>query len=298
MKPHDPKFQNSEFRTQNSTWQMLAIDLDSTLIGRDHKVNARDADALARIRHAGLHVAICTGRNSTESAGIIGALDLAGPGIFTNGATVCDMATGRHVHCEYVAPPTVDEMVDCFGSLGHAVLVLADDPDSRQPHYLRTEHGAPHRATVDWLLANRMHANVSETIPPELMERILRLGIVVDVSESADVEALLTDRFGQRITHHSIYSKNYDCQVIEAFAPGVNKWTGILQACAMLQVDPARVVAIGDDINDIAMLENATLSFAVADAPAAIRACAKRTTAAQADSGVAQVIDGILSGEF
>ena len=54
-------------------WKVLACDLDGTLIGWDHKINPLDLEALRRARAAGLHVAICTGRNSRECAGVIAA---------------------------------------------------------------------------------------------------------------------------------------------------------------------------------------------------------------------------------
>ena len=65
-----------------SRWKAIACDLDGTLIGRDHKVLERDLEALRRARAAGVHVALCTGRNTLESAGVIGALGLSGAGDF------------------------------------------------------------------------------------------------------------------------------------------------------------------------------------------------------------------------
>ena len=284
--------------TSPPRWQLLAVDLDSTLIGRDHKVNATDAEALARALSAGIRVALCTGRNLTESAGVIAALRLGGLGVFANGATIADMASGRHVAASCIEPPLAQQLIDFFGSRGHAVLGLIDHPDTRTPHYLRTSHGPPHRATVEWLIANHMHAVESDAGIEEMADHIVRVSIVVDVAEAPEIEHALGRIFGRTIMHHSMYSKHYDCQVIETFSPGVNKWSGILQICGLEALDPARVVTIGDDINDIAMLENATLSFAVANAVPAIRARAKRVTAAQEQCGVARVIDGMLRGEY
>jgi Cof subfamily protein (haloacid dehalogenase superfamily) len=276
---------------------MLAVDLDSTLIGKDHKVNAGDAEALQKALAAGIRVALCTGRNIVESAGVIGALQLSGLGVFANGATIADMATGLHLQSTCMPRELCLEVVDFFGGRGHAVLGLVDHPETRRPQYVRTDHGPPHRATVEWLIANKMHAVEEDVTEGTLAGHVVRLGIVVDVPDAKMIEQAMDEHFGARLMHHSIYSKHYDCQVIETFAPGVNKWTGILEICRREGLDPRRVVTIGDDTNDIAMLENATLSFAVANAPPAIRARAKRITATQAECGVARVVEEILRGK-
>jgi hydroxymethylpyrimidine pyrophosphatase-like HAD family hydrolase len=203
-----------------SRWKIVACDLDGTLIGWDHKINERDLEALRKARAAGIHVAICTGRNAGECGGVIGALDLRGPGIFVNGAMVSDMGTGRTMACRFMPTELVAEAVDFFGGRGHAVLLLADDPESRMPVYFLTDHAPPHPDTTEWLSVNRMHATPVQEIAPPYRERVVRLGIVTDVPESKAIEAAMEERFGGRASHHSIYSPHYDCQVLEVFSGG------------------------------------------------------------------------------
>src|SRR5271170_5413597 len=105
-----------------SHWKILACDLDGTLLGRDHKVNERDLEALRRARAMGIHIAICTGRSAVESAGVIGALDLSGPGVFANGAMVAEMSTAKTIAGRAIDASLVERVTDYFGTLGHAVL--------------------------------------------------------------------------------------------------------------------------------------------------------------------------------
>jgi len=281
---------------KDSQWRIIACDLDGTLIGWNHKINDRDLAALRRAHEMGFHVAICTGRNSRECAGIIAALGLEDLGVFVNGAMVCRMANGSAVHSEYLPDELEAEAVEFFGSRGHAVLALADDSATRLPTYLLTSHAPPHRATVDWLLYNRMQAEAVDALPAGYRGRIVRLGVVVNVPESPALFAALLNHFGPRCTAHSIYSPHYDCQILEIFAPGVNKWTGLIHLAEQIGATPGQIITIGDDVNDFPMLENARLSFAVADAKEAVRAKAKRITASHADCGVAEVIDALFGG--
>ena len=159
-------------------------------------------------------------------------------------------------------------------------MVLADHPETGQPTYFRADHGPPHRATVEWLLANRMEATIVDDIPRAFRRHVIRLGIVVDVQSSPPLERALAEQFGTRVSSHSIYSPYFDCQIIEVYCEVTSKWTGIEKMCEMMQIPADRVIAIGDDINDIAMLQRASLSFAMGSASPVIRKFATRVTAA------------------
>ena len=130
-------------------WRVIACDLDGTLLGRDHKCNETDLAALHRALAAGLHVAICTGRNSLEAAGVVSALDLVGPGIFVNGAVIADMSNGKSMARTPMDRTVVDELIDFFGERGHAVLALADDPETRHCPFTSARNTAQPTAVDD-----------------------------------------------------------------------------------------------------------------------------------------------------
>lgn len=275
-------------------WQAIACDLDGTLLGRDFTIHPDDADAVRRARDAGLHVAICTGRNAVESFGAAHQLKLTGPGVFVNGGVIADMYTGRANDFLSIGGDRFNQLVEFFGSLGHAVLVMAIDPDTGLPQYILTQHGKPHRATVEWLIANKMKAQEQAVIEPRLHDRIIRATIVVDVPEAAEIEKRLTQHFGDTIYSCSIYSAPYNCQVIETFAPHINKWNGVERLAGIMKLDSKRIVTIGDDVNDLEMLKNASLSFAMGSASPPVQRSAKKITGRQSEAGVAQAIHHII----
>jgi 5-amino-6-(5-phospho-D-ribitylamino)uracil phosphatase len=282
----------------HSHWKLIACDLDGTLIGRNHKINDRDLDALRAARAAGIHIAICTGRIPHESAGVIAALELTGPGVFATGALVSDMANGHTLHSRPLPASLVQSAIDFFGSHNHAALALVDHPETHFPAYFLTDHAPPHNATKEWLLLNRMHATSYHEIPPTRATRVIRLGVVVDPSDAPIIEAGLRTHFADQITWHSMRSPYFDCQVIEIFTAGTTKWSGLQDISKILHISPTQIITIGDDINDVPMLRGASLSFAMGNATPEIQATAKRTTAPQPNCGVAQVITQLLAGQL
>ena len=89
------------------------------------------------------------------------------------------------------------------------------------------------------------------------------------------------------------HSSNADT-LLEIGAPGVSKASGLAVLCERAGIEPADVVAFGDMPNDLAMLEWAGHSVAVANAHAEVMAIADEVTASNDESGVAQVLERLL----
>lgn len=282
----------------NHNHRLIVCDLDGTLINREHKLNSADIDALAQARAAGCIVSICTGRSIREALDIIKPLNLVGPGVFITGAAICDLATGATLHRQSIDPTTVRNLIDFFGDLGHAVLLLVDTSDKPGPRYIMTSHGPIHAASEEWFIRNKMPTQIMDDPDAHILSNVLRLGIVVDLPQSADITAQLTSQFGSHINFLALRAPAFECHVIEVFAQDVDKWTGLQRLCKLLNIDSRLAVPIGDDVNDLPMLRNATLSFAMGNAAPEIQRAAKHVTRPQSQAGVAAAVHHVLSGKL
>jgi hydroxymethylpyrimidine pyrophosphatase-like HAD family hydrolase len=83
---------------------------------------------------------------------------------------------------------------------------------------------------------------------------------------------------------------------VEVMAQGVTKATGLAQVCTRLDVDRSEVLAFGDALNDLEMLQWAGHGVAVANAIDVVRDAADEVTSANTEDGVAQVIERMLAG--
>ncbi|UCG32348.1 MAG: HAD hydrolase family protein, partial [Phycisphaerales bacterium] len=92
-----------------------------------------------------------------------------------------------------------------------------------------------------------------------------------------------------------IYVHPYDIHALEFFAPQVNKWSALQYLCRRQGIGPDQVVAIGDSVNDLEMIQHAGLSFAVANADDTIRRLANYTAPANDEAGVAWAVNRVLS---
>ena len=80
-------------------------------------------------------------------------------------------------------------------------------------------------------------------------------------------------------------------------AKDVNKWTAIVELMKILSVNSDEVIAIGDNINDISMIENAGLGVAMENGAPEVKNIADFVTNSNDEDGVANVIEKFVLNE-
>ena len=98
--------------------------------------------------------------------------------------------------------------------------------------------------------------------------------------------------------HAKAVGEGESLNILEIFDREATKWSAISYLAREWAIDSSQIVAIGDEINDVSMIEGAGLGIAMGNAIPAVKAAAKRVTLPNAESGVAHAIDRLLAGEW
>ncbi|MBC7772102.1 MAG: HAD hydrolase family protein [Pyrinomonadaceae bacterium] len=86
--------------------------------------------------------------------------------------------------------------------------------------------------------------------------------------------------------------------ILEVFDKAADKWAAVSWLAGSRGIALTSIAAIGNDINDIAMLQQATLGIAMGNAIEEAKAVSHRHTLDNTADGVAHAIERILSGEW
>src|SRR5437868_4096180 len=107
-------------------YDLLAIDLDGTLLCPKGKVSAANFEAIAEARRAGMLVTVCTGRGLIECKHITDQIGQIDPVAVAGGAMLACPVTGRTLHRFPMDSGLVQRLVNLLAEHGHAVLILKD----------------------------------------------------------------------------------------------------------------------------------------------------------------------------
>lgn len=85
---------------------------------------------------------------------------------------------------------------------------------------------------------------------------------------------------------------------IEINPAGVSKASGVAEVCKLLGIEMSEVVAVGDSLNDLAVIEAVGLGVAMGNAQEQVKEAADLIVASNNEDGIVEVIrEHILKGE-
>jgi hydroxymethylpyrimidine pyrophosphatase-like HAD family hydrolase len=299
-------------------YDILAVDLDGTLLGPTGKVSEANLDAVNAARKAGVEVIICTGRGLVESKIAMAAIRaherMAGredaPIVVAGGSMIADASTGRTLQRWPMNGDLVRRVVQRFRDANSASMVLKD-PDAAGFDYLIVDTGPLDPVNVWWfekMGVRRRH--IPELHLDEHPEHTVRVGLAATTDRMFHLGQEIISEFEKEATlHHfaavssqntgnGLIGKSTTVHLLEVFDKAVTKWTAIDWIAQKRGVPRERVAAIGDEINDVAMLAGAGLGIAMGNAISKVKDVADKHVASHEDDGVAQAIDAILSGKW
>ncbi|UHA74629.1 Cof-type HAD-IIB family hydrolase [Paenibacillus sp. 481] len=238
-----------------SKYKLLALDMDGTVLDDDHNISSETVAAIQDARAAGVTVMFSTGRALQNAMSYIEQLQLDAPVVTVNGSEVWRNPHELHVR-HLLERDAMKKMVQ-----------LSETYDSWFWAY-STER-----------LYNRENWNADID-----SEQWLKFGYFTE--DEQKLQHILTElraMGGLELTNSSL-------QNIEINPRGISKASGIRSVCELLGLDMSQVVAVGDSLNDLAVIQQAGLGVAMGNAQDEVKEAADVVVSTNNEHGVAQVI--------
>lgn len=292
-------------------YDIVAIDLDGTLVDHSGRVHPENVRAIAEARAAGIVVTLCTGRALVESRREMAAVNQCDPVIVAGGAMVACADTGRTLERFAMDHRLVERLVADLAEHEHPALLLKD-PEAAGFDYLVVTPGG--EAAIDpasrwWFKAMGVRAKYVERLEEdEHPEHTVRLGAYSANEPVDELAGRLRDKFHTQVMlqHFSgvlLPQERRDqgitsVHIVEVFNPSADKWLALERLAKRTGVPVERTAAIGDQTNDLSMITHAGLGVAMGNAHEKVRAAADRHTLRAEEAGVAHALRKIISGEW
>ncbi|MCU5772342.1 sugar-phosphatase [Erwiniaceae bacterium BAC15a-03b] len=262
--------------------KLIAIDMDGTLLNHQHNITPRVKEAIGRAREKGVYVVLATGRPYIGVARYLLELDLQQEGQFcitNNGALV-----QRAVNGDCIAEVTLsfddyllfEQLSRELGVHLHALdksrLYTANKDISEYTVHEASLTGIPlHYRSVAEMDRTLTFPKVMMIDSPELLD-----------SAIARIPAELHENY--TIMKSAPY-------YLEILNKQVNKGAGVKALADQLGLAREEIMAIGDQENDLAMLEFAGTGVAMANGIDAVKAISQFVTKTNMEDGVALAIE-------
>ena len=283
--------------------KLLALDLDGTTLDSHGQIPDANRAAIRAAEGAGVLVTIATGRRFRDAQPVGIDLGLNAPLITHNGGLIKFADSEKTVHCSLLTTETSLEVVRVGKQFGGDALVSTD------PHGLGTllydrisEDNIPLKKYLRW--SEGLHGDeIGRTgvahVPS--LEDVLGIHEIVHISFSGcckpmrELQATLKEEFGDGVTVLATIYPSLDFTLLDILPPDASKGHGVAKLAELNGLKHENVMAMGDNFNDLEMLEYAGTPVVMGNADAKLLERPEfYTTLSNNECGVAAAIERFI----
>lgn len=261
--------------------KLVAIDLDGTLLNEQKLISDENKQALAQAKQQGVKIVLCTGRPLAAMAHYLQELGLVDEGDYSitfNGGLVQKNDTGEIMEKKVMEVSDIQRLYKLAQQLDLPLDVLSDNVVLQLP-------SAPRKQSLYNVLNKLLQfqpADISDITDKFVLNKAV---IAYDQEELDPKIKEIPAEF------HEMYEIIKTRSMLLEFMPkGVTKAYGISLLAKDLGLKQEEIMAIGDEENDLPMIQYAGLGVAMENAVPFVKEAADFVTASNEENGVAKVI--------
>jgi Cof subfamily protein (haloacid dehalogenase superfamily) len=274
-------------------YRLLALDIDGTLVNSRDELSPATRAALVRAGEAGIHVVLATGRRYSRALGLVGPLGIDVPLITASGALVKDPRDHRTLYRAEFDRALLCESMAIIEACGYDPVVCADTYAEGFDFYQPRAEVESAELTEYFGLNpgdGRLWPDLVSNPPPGVFT-VFAMGTR---EEMLQLDRTLHRRLPEQLSTHVLRSPRYRGFMCEYAPAGVTKWSAVRRLAAGWGISDEAICAVGDDVNDVAMIRAAGLGVAMGNALPEVKQAADRIAPSQADDGLVEVVDWLL----
>ncbi|MCK4600854.1 MAG: HAD family phosphatase [Phycisphaerae bacterium] len=262
--------------------RLVAIDLDGTLLNSAKQVTDTTAAILRAARaEAGVHIVLASARPPRSVIGFYTLLDLDAPMINYNGALVYNPVSRRVLLHRPIPLDTARPLVDLARSIYPEVLVSAEVMD----HWYTDRLDLAYATETARQFAPDLIAPIDEWLDRDIT-KLMFLGRPERLTE-------LAGAIGREFLHQ-VATVQTEGALLQVMHATVSKARALRVVAGELCTAREQVMAIGDNANDVDMLQWAGIGVAMGNAPAEVRAVADFVTDSHDADGAARAVSEMI----
>jgi len=265
-------------------YRMIVTDIDGTLVDMRQMISEQNKRMIGAFQRQGGIFTLATGRIEDAVRHFVRELDIRHPVILYNGGKIVDFGSGECLFEAVLDAGVVRSAIRLFETVPMDAIFYSD----RKPWVRRMTP-----VIEEYMKKDQVQCRVWED--PEFLIRS-KVNKILVIRENRDFSAVTEAMRPIAGTECALVQS--EPTYLEILPPGVSKGRALKMLVHLLGVDLGDVIAIGDNLNDLEMIQAAGLGVAVENAHPELKVHARYIASSHLDHAVADVIEKFcLAGE-
>lgn len=287
-------------------YKLAAIDLDGTMLNQYGVVTQKTKESIEKAQEKGIDVVIASGRPIDSIKTIAKEIKSNKYFISGNGAIIYDIANEEIIYENILKKQKALEIIkicddnSIYYNIYTEKEIIAKNLQCNVLYY--------HKENLNKDEKNKTHINIIEDIYDYIAnrnEKIVKIticdthktifnSIMRKLKEISEIEVLEVSHMSRKIIRQGTEDVPIEYFYTEISAKNVDKWNAIEFLKRKMQLDTKEIIAIGDNMNDKKMIENAGLGIAMGESTPVVKAIADKVTDSNCEDGVAKVLEELV----
>lgn len=285
-------------------YKLMAIDLDGTLLNSSGEVSEGTKLALQNARAQGTEVVLASGRPISTTKTLALELGVDNYLISGNGSVVYDIKKDEIIYNRFLTKKQVLEIVKlCEENSFYYNIYTEEEVIAKTLNYNVLFY---HNENIKKVEEKRTHINLVENVEQYIQdlekENFLKIticdeskwifnSIMKRIKQIENVDILEVEYMSRKRIQYGTKHVDIQYYYTEITNQNVNKWSAIEFLMEKLNINKEDIVAIGDNLNDKEMIENAGLGVVMGNSNPKMKEIANVVVADNDSEGVMDAIN-------
>ena len=244
--------------------KLIASDLDGTIIDNNNQISSYDLEAINKLNHNNINFAVCTGKTYSMTKNLCKDLK-ATYGIFGNGTQIINLKTGEEIVRNNITNIQAKKCINIANENNLHCHIYTDDKiiSQKSLKYIAYRNYQLYKENVKFEIVDSLKEYIEQE-SPSILKLVISskkdLGSVKqDILSLENLEAIQIKKYDKYID--KIINEEYE--YLDIVPKNVTKYSALKQLGNYLNISNQEVMAVGDNMNDIEMIENAGIGVAI-----------------------------------
>ena len=278
-------------------YKLIALDIDGTLANSSGKITARTKEAVHRVAQTGATIVVATGRRFITAKPRVLQLDFPEVLLAAHNGAILKRLNGELIHHQLLPYVLAKKVVQIAKELKLRPVVFEGTQDSAD--LFVEDYGDQ---LDDWereyLWENKAHLKWVNDLATDLPGDVIEIICVVPAEKAHEIAATFQRRLNRQIKPILVIINNGQLAFLGLSHVNVGKDLPLRYLAKQMAIHPSEILAIGDNYNDLDMLQFAGTGVVMENADEVLKQQGFYVTASNDSDGVAAALERfVLSGD-
>lgn len=284
-------------------YKLIAVDLDGTLLNSYGTISEENRRAIKKVQKEGVKVVLASGRTTNSIKTLAEELGENEYIICGNGSLIYDLKKDEIIYDKFIDKNKALQIIQICeqNSIYYNVytedMVIAKTLDNNVLFYHQENSNKPDSKKTKINLVDNIYEYVKNLEGKNILKftisdksSIIFNSIIKKLRNIRNIDVLDVAHMSRKMIKSGTEEVSLEYYYTEITSENVDKWNAIEWLAEKLEIEKEEIMAIGDNINDKLMIENAGLGIAMGNSDPLIKEIADKTVANNNENGVAEAL--------